>query len=194
LFGPVFAAAVILSSEKTIRGLRDSKELDLERREDLAERIRGEAVAWAVAFADAAEIDRINIYQASRLAMKRAVETLSPPADFVLVDAMSLEILVPQRAVIKGDAKCRSIAAASILAKVHRDWCMLEWDHVYPQYDLCHSKGYATMKHLKALEAFGPTPLHRFTFEPVRQYQQLTLALTSEGESGDAAKAAKNGI
>lgn len=181
LFGPVFAAAVVLPPEDSIRGLRDSKELTPERREELAERIRALAAAWSVASAAAEEIDRINIYQASRLAMKRAVEVLSPPADFLLVDALSIDIGIPQRALIHGDARCRSIAAASILAKVHRDACMREWDEVYPQYGLCSSKGYATPEHLRALETFGPTPHHRMTFEPVRRSRQFTLALADTG-------------
>jgi ribonuclease HII len=177
LFGPVFAAAVILSPESPIRGLRDSKQLDPERREKLAEQICFQAKAWAVASADAAEIDRVNIYEASRLAMKRAVEQLSTPPDFLLIDALSVDVSAPQRPLIKGDARCRSIAAASILAKVRRDACMRDWDYVYPQYGLCRGKGYATPEHRRALEIFGPTPQHRLTFEPVRRVQQLGLDL-----------------
>lgn len=186
LFGPVFAAAVILSPERPIRGLRDSKQLDPERREKLAEQICFQAKAWAVASADAAEIDRINIYEASRLAMKRAVEQLSTPPDFLLVDALSVDVSIPQRPLIKGDARCRSIAAASILAKVRRDVCMRDWDNVYPEYGLCRGKGYATTEHRKALEVFGPTPHHRMTFEPVRRMQQLSLDL-AEGHDTQAA-------
>lgn len=183
LFGPVFAAAVILSPEEAIVGLRDSKELTPERREQFAGRIQSVAAAWAVAFAGADEIDRINILEASRLAMKRAVEQLSPLPDFLLVDAISIDLPIPQRALIKGDARCRSIAAASILAKVCRDRCMHDWDAVYPQYGLCRGKGYATPEHRRALDAFGPTPLHRFSFEPVRRLRrarQLSLTLVEK--------------
>src|SRR6266849_1777072 len=123
LFGPVFAAAVILSQDRPIRGLNDSKQLDADRREVLAERIRERAVAWAIAAVDAAAIDRINIYQASRLAMKLAVERLSPATDFLLIDAVPLDTSIPQRPVIHGDARCHVIAAASIIAKVCRDDC-----------------------------------------------------------------------
>jgi ribonuclease HII len=168
LFGPVYAAAVILSPDRSIRGLNDSKLLEPERRKELAVLIRERAVAWAVASADASEIDRINIYQASRLAMKRAVEQLPVRADFLLVDALEVDLPVPQQALIHGDARCRSIAAASILAKVDRDECMCSWDQVFPQYGFARHKGYGTPEHTKALDAYGPTSLHRFSFEPVR--------------------------
>src|ERR1700686_1023137 len=121
LFGPVFAAALILSPDNPIRGLRDSKQLDPERREVLAGRIRERAVAWAVAAVDAATIDSINIYQASRVAMRLAVSRLSPAPDFLLADAMDIDLPLPQRPLIKGDARCHAIAAASIVAKVYRD-------------------------------------------------------------------------
>jgi len=168
LFGAVFAGAVILSPHRPIRGLNDSKQLEPERREVLAERIRERASAWAVAAVDAAMIDRINIYQASRLAMKRAVEQLVPAADFVLIDAVPLDLPIPQQPLIHGDARCQAIAAASIIAKVARDACMRKWDELYPQYGLANHKGYNTPEHLKALEEHGPTPLHRASFEPVR--------------------------
>jgi ribonuclease HII len=168
LFGAVFAAAVILSPERPVRGLNDSKQLEPERRSVLAGRIRERAVAWAVAAVDAATIDRINIYQASRLAMKIAVEKLQPAADFLLIDALSLDVPIAQRALIQGDARCHAIAAASILAKVERDACMCEWDAVYPDYGLARHKGYSTPEHAGALEAHGPTPLHRLSFAPVR--------------------------
>jgi ribonuclease HII len=187
LFGPVFAAAVIFPPEVGIRGVRDSKELGPARREELAEEIRAAASAWAVAHADASEIDRINIYQASRLAMRRAALQLSPAPDFLLVDALSIDLPMPQRALIRGDARSRAIAAASILAKVHRDACMRDWDAFYPQYGLARGKGYGTAEHLAALEQFGPTPQHRFTFEPVRRWlpeRQLPLGLASSAEVG----------
>ena len=168
LFGPVFAAAVILSPQRPIRGLNDSKQIEAERREVLAERIRERAAAWAVAAVDAGTIDCINIYQASRMAMRIAVGNLVPAPDFLLVDAVPLELDIPQRPLIKGDARCHAIAAASILAKVARDRCMCVWDRVYPAYNLASNKGYSTPDHLRALEQCGPSPLHRLSFEPVR--------------------------
>lgn len=168
LFGAVFAAAVILSPDRPIRGLNDSKQLEPERREILTERIRERAVAWSVAAVDAAAIDRINIYNASRLAMKMAVERLSPAADFLLTDAVPLELAIPQRPLIHGDARCHAIAAASIIAKVERDACLRVWDEIYPQYGLARHKGYNTPEHLRAIQKHGPTPLHRLSFEPVR--------------------------
>ena len=186
LFGPVFAAAVILDSDKPIRGLDDSKQLAPERREVLAERIRDRARAWAVAGADAFEIDRWNILGASRLAMRRALEQLSAPCDCLLVDAVRLDVALPQRALIHGDALCFSIAAASILAKVARDRALEAWDAVFPEYGFRENKGYGTPDHLAALERLGPTNLHRFSFEPVRQlsrYQSWTgYPLPQQGE------------
>jgi ribonuclease HII len=175
LFGPVFAAAVILSPERPVRGLKDSKQLVKERREVLAQRIRERAVAWAVAAADAFEIDRINIYQASRLAMRRAIEKLSPAPDYLLIDAITVDLAVEQRPLIHGDALSQCIAAASILAKVERDACMCAWDQVFPQYGLKNHKGYSTDEHWNALEEHGPTPLHRFSFWPVREHSPHTL-------------------
>ena len=175
LFGPVFAAAAILSPERPIRGLKDSKQLVKERREVLAERIRERAVAWAVAAVDAFEIDRVNIYQASRLAMRRAIQKLNPAADYLLIDAITVDLPVAQRALIHGDALSQCVAAASILAKVERDACMVAWDQVFPQYGLKNHKGYSTDEHWKALEKHGPTPLHRFSFWPVREHSPQTV-------------------
>jgi ribonuclease HII len=168
LFGPVVAAAVILSPDRPVRGLNDSKQLDPERREVLAERIRERAVAWSVAAVDAAMIDWINIYQASKLAMERAVAALTPAPDFILIDALPLSLPTPQRALIKGDAQCHAIAAASIVAKVWRDDRMRTWVQIFPAYGLASHKGYFTAEHARALEEHGPTPLHRLSFEPVR--------------------------
>ena len=175
LFGPVFAAAVILSPEHPIRGLNDSKVLEPERREVLAERIRDRAVAWAVAAVDAATIDHVNIYQASRIAMRAAVMQLDPRPDFVLIDAVPLDLPMPQRPLIDGDARCHAIAAASIVAKVNRDECMRVWDKVFPAYGLASHKGYSTPEHLKAIRKYGLTPLHRLSFEPVRAHSLFPL-------------------
>jgi ribonuclease HII len=168
LFGAVVAGAVILSPDRPIRGLNDSKLLEPERREELSVRIRERAVAWSVAAVDAAMIDRINIYQASRLAMKMALELLSPVPDFVLVDAVPLDIPQPQQPLIHGDARCHAIAAASIVAKVYRDEMMRQWDAVFPEYGLARNKGYQAPEHIRALREFGPTPLHRMSYDPVR--------------------------
>jgi ribonuclease HII len=175
LFGPVVAAAVVLSPERPVRGLNDSKLLEPERRETLSARIRERAVAWAVGAVDAATIDHVNIYQASRLAMRLAVSRLDPAPDFLLVDAMPIDLPLPQRALIKGDARCHAIAAASIVAKVYRDACMRAWDEVFPEYGLAAHKGYATPEHCRALQERGPTPLHRLTFEPVRICSRFPL-------------------
>jgi len=173
LFGPVVAAAVILDPSYRVRGLRDSKLLVPERREVLAERIRRHAIAWAIAAVDAERIDQINIYQASRVAMRDAVRQLAPAADHLLVDAMRLDCEVAQQAIIHGDALSASIAAASILAKVERDRMMCQWDAVYPTYGLASHKGYCTPQHLAALREHGPTPLHRRSFAPVWQNQEV---------------------
>ncbi len=167
LFGPVVAAAVVLDSGYRIRGLRDSKLLPAERREVLAERIREHALSWAIAAVDAARIDQINIYHASRQAMYDAVRQLNPAPDHLLIDAMKLDFDLPQRAIIHGDALSASIAAASILAKVERDRMIAEWDPVFPIYGLKSNKGYSTPKHLAALRDHGPSPLHRQSFAPV---------------------------
>jgi len=185
LFGCVVAAAVILDPTYRVRGLRDSKLLPPERREVLAERIREHAVAWAVAAVDAARIDQINIYHASRAAMRDAVMQLAPAADHLLIDAMRIDCDVPQHAIIHGDALSASIAAASILAKVERDRMMCEWDAVFPQYGLASHKGYSTPKHLAALRELGPTPLHRQSFAPVWQnpVPQEVFAFMNEDEA-----------
>lgn len=181
LFGPVFAAAVILPSGHGITGLKDSKALTSQRREELAGLIRERAVAWAVAQAEAGEIDRMNIYQASRLAMLRAVEALAPPPDFVIVDAMKLDLATPQLPLVKGDARVQSVAAASILAKVSRDACLREWDAIYPGYGLGRHKGYGTREHLAALARLGPTPQHRFSYEPVSRFASVDRLITAPG-------------
>ncbi len=175
LFGPVFAGAVVLDPERPIRGLDDSKLLEPERREVLAARIKERAVAWAVGAADAFEIDRVNILEAARLSMKRAVERLQRPADHLLIDAIRINLPLPQTPLIHGDALCFSIAAASILAKVERDRALTAWAEVFPEYGLDHNKGYGTPDHQAALRRFGPTSLHRFSFEPVRNCSRFEV-------------------
>jgi ribonuclease HII len=169
LFGCVVAGAVILDPTYRIRGLRDSKLLLPERREVLAQRIREHCIGWAVAAVDVARIDQINIYHASRAAMREAMMRLAPVPDHLLIDAVKIDCDLPQKPIIHGDALSASIAAASILAKVERDRIMCEWDAVFPAYGLASHKGYSTPKHLAALREWGPTPLHRQSFAPVWQ-------------------------
>ncbi len=170
LFGPVVAAAVVLPESCDLPGLNDSKKLTEAKREILFEQILYRAAAWAVAAVDVETIDRINIRRASLLAMRRAVEKLNCNPDFLLIDGRDcIEWPCQQRAIIKGDATSMSIAAASVLAKVHRDRMIVELDCVYPGYGLAKHKGYGTAFHLAALEKLGPTPLHRRSFSPVSQ-------------------------
>jgi ribonuclease HII len=169
LFGPVVAAAVILNPRRRIVGLDDSKKLTSERRHELAPRIREHALAWAVAEIEASRIDAWNIYQASRQAMMAAVSQLFPLPDYLLLDAVEIDLPIEQKALIHGDARSVSIAAASILAKVERDNRMMEYDQLYPQYGFAQNKGYGTPEHLEALQRHGPTPLHRFSYAPVRE-------------------------
>jgi ribonuclease HII len=169
LFGPVVAAAVILNPKRRIVGLDDSKKLTAERRAELAPRIREHAVAWAVAEIDAQRIDAWNIYQASRQAMSAALRQLAVQPDYLLLDAMHIDVMIEQRSLIHGDARSVSIAAASILAKTHRDARLVEWDAIYPGYGLAQHKGYSTPEHLEALRRLGPTRLHRYSFAPVRE-------------------------
>jgi ribonuclease HII len=170
LFGPVFAAAVILDPARPIRGLDDSKQLAPERREVLAGRIRERAAAWAVAASDAYEIDHHNILEASRRAMLRAITALTPACDSLLVDFVKLpEANLPQRNLIHGDSLSFSIAAASILAKTARDRVLTAWDQVFPGFGLASNKGYSAPEHIDGLRRLGPTPLHRFSFAPVRE-------------------------
>jgi ribonuclease HII len=180
LCGPVVAAAVILNPRRRIVGLDDSKKLSAERRTELAGRIRQHALSWAVAEIDSTRIDAWNIYQASRQAMVAAVSQLSPSPDYLLLDAMELDLPVEQRALIHGDARSVSIAAASILAKVFRDEIMMGLDELYPQYGFAQNKGYATQDHLDALRRHGPTQIHRFSYAPVREARCWAAGATQD--------------
>lgn len=178
LAGPVVAGAAILPDGFRPRGLDDSKKVDPALREKLALEIRTHAIAWAVGTATVEEIDQINIYHAGLLAMRRAVEALSVRPDFLLVDARRVPgVAMPQRGIIKGDALSLSIAAASILAKTHRDALLVDLDRSHPGYGFAQHKGYPTPEHLERLERLGACVIHRRTFAPVRR----ALALKAPG-------------
>ena len=174
LVGNVVAAAVMLDPKRPILGLADSKKLSAKRREALDVMIRENALAWAIASASPEEIDALNIYHATHLAMRRAVDALSPGAEYLLVDGNRLPgHCLPGQAVVKGDARHDAIAAASILAKVARDAEMVALDARYPDYGFARHKGYPTPEHLAVLERLGPLPEHRRSFAPVQR--QLSL-------------------
>ena len=181
LFGPVFAAAVILDPGAALPGLDDSKRLGPVRRSELDRQIRKTAFAFAVRAIDAARIDLLNILQASRLAMRHAVEALRPAPDFLLVDAVSVDAGIAQKAVVKGDRKSRSIAAASILAKVARDRCMLAWDSVYPEYGLRSHKGYPAARHVDSIRRHGCLPQHRRSYAPIGRMAQPDPLIPASG-------------
>jgi ribonuclease HII len=170
LAGPVVAAAVILDPKRRIRGLADSKVLTPERREELAILIRERSVAWATGSADVDEIDRINIFHATMLAMSRAVAALPVPPEEALIDGNACPALACRvRAIVKGDRDVKAISAASIIAKTTRDALLRELDKVYPAYGFAQHKGYGTPEHLAALERHGPCAIHRRSFAPVVQ-------------------------
>jgi ribonuclease HII len=190
LFGPVVAAAVILPSKTAAlarMGLKDSKQLTPEDRERLDRKIRRSALAVSIGEVDAATIDRVNIYQASRLAMLLAVQQLPIAPDHLIIDALYIDHPCPQTRLYYGDALCLSIAAASVVAKVHRDALCRELDRLHPQYGFASHKGYATPEHRRALIAHGPTPLHRMTFAPVAAClsSDRDSALETQIASGD---------
>ena len=169
LAGAVYAAAVILPPEWKLEGLNDSKQVSPKRRERLFDRIREQASAWAVAWADEREIDETDILSARILAMQRAIDGLAPAADFALIDGnrdrgRAAAITTPHRAIVKGDSLSASIAAASILAKVSRDRYMEEMARRYPEYEFERPKGYPTRRHYELLRKYGPCPIHRRTF------------------------------
>lgn len=177
LAGPVHAAAVILDPSRRINGLADSKVLTAERRDVLAQRIKERAVAWSVASASVEEIDRLNIFHASMLAMRRAIDGLSQSPEEILVDGKSLPpgLMCPARAIVDGDAKEKPISAASILAKTARDAEMAALHEKYPQYGFDRHKGYGTSEHLEALGRLGPCEIHRRSFYAVGVFFQHDL-------------------
>jgi ribonuclease HII len=168
--GPVYAAAVILPFDSRIGLVRDSKTLSLEQRERVAARVKEEAAAWAVGSASPAEIDTLNIRGAGALAMRRAVEALAMVPQFVIVDAFRIPgLLMPQKAVIQGDLRVKSVAAASVIAKVSRDIEMARLDAEHPGYGFASHKGYGTKAHQAALAELGPSPIHRLSYAPVKK-------------------------
>lgn len=181
LAGPIVAAAVILPKEARWRGVDDSKKLTAERRNALAEQIKADAVCWATGSVTPEEIDRLNVYHAGLLAMRRAVMGLHPHPTALLVDARTVpDVEWPQEPLIKGDARSLSIAAASIIAKTTRDQLMITMDATYPGYGFAKHKGYPVAAHKEALKQLGPTPIHRKSFAAVRALLTPQLHLTFE--------------
>ena len=183
LAGPVVTAAVILDRNNPISGLTDSKQLTEQQREKLAEEIKEKALCWALGRAEVEEIDRINILQATLLAMKRAVDGLPQQPEYVLVDGNRCpDLSCPAEAIIKGDLTVPEISAASIIAKVSRDNEMAQLDTVYPGYGLAKHKGYPTKAHITAMTELGVTPIHRRSYAPVRKVIELKLVEPITGE------------
>lgn len=170
LAGPVVACAVILPQDFDLVAVNDSKQLTPSIRKALAPQIKREAIAVGMGVVDNRVIDQINIYEATRVAMKQAVQELAPMPEEIIVDAMNIDVPIHQTRLIKGDAKSISVSAASILAKVYRDHLMDDFALKYPEYDFTHNAGYGTAKHLAALKKYGATPIHRKTFAPVKNY------------------------
>lgn len=168
LAGPVVAAAVILPKACKIPGLNDSKKIPKSKHKKIYEAVLQEAIAIGIGVKDNQVIDQVNIYEATKLAMMEAVGQLDPQPQHLLIDAMKLDLAIPQTSIIKGDANSLSIAAASIVAKVTRDQMMEEFDREYPGYDFAQNAGYGTANHLAGLYQLGVTPIHRRSFEPVK--------------------------
>lgn len=176
LAGPVVASAVILPPDFDVKGLNDSKQLKPEERKRLKERIEQEAISVGIGIVDQDYIDKYNILQATFQAMRIAIEQLSPKPDVLLVDAVKIpDIFIPQKGIVKGDSLSHSIAAASIIAKTTRDEWMLKMAEQYPQYGFEHHMGYPTPEHMEALKKWGPSPIHRKSFSPVRECMKESL-------------------
>ena len=168
LAGPVVAAAVILPKGSKIPGLNDSKKIPKSKHKEIYEAVLKEAIAIGIGVKDNQVIDQVNIYEATKLAMMEAIGQLDPQPQHLLIDAMKLDLSIPQTSIIKGDANSLSIAAASIVAKVTRDQMMATYDQEYPGYDFAQNAGYGTTKHLEGLEKQGVSPIHRRSFEPIK--------------------------
>lgn len=168
LIGPVVACACILPVNFYHKDIKDSKKLSEKKREEMYKIIKENAISIGLGIVSEKVIDEVNIYEATKIAMKEAIKNLNITPEHVLIDAMKLELNIPSTSIIKGDAKSESIAAASIIAKVTRDHMLDEMDKEYPMYDLKNNKGYGTKKHLEALETYGPCKYHRVSYSPVR--------------------------
>lgn len=171
LIGPVVTACVILPKDYVLMGLTDSKKLSEKKREKFYDILMKDAISIGIGVVDEKEIDKLNIYQATKKAMAEAVENMKIKPEHILVDAMPLELDIPTTSIIKGDAKSITIAAASVIAKVTRDRMLDELDKIYPMYDLKHNKGYPTKKHLEAISTYGITKYHRLSYGPVNKYK-----------------------
>lgn len=183
LAGPVVVAACILPPFLRIEGINDSKQLTAKKREELFKIIVKNAVAYQIVFVSEADVDLLNIYQATKKGMLEAIRGLEVTPDHVLIDAMPLgELKIPHTSIIHGDARCASVAAASILAKVTRDEFMEKMDVKYPNYGFKKNKGYGTKAHMEALEKYGPCPIHRKTYSPVSKYFSRQLSFNLEEE------------
>ncbi len=175
LIGSVVASCVVLPKDFVLEGLTDSKKLSEKKRDKFYEIIKREAISIGIGIVDEKKIDEVNIYEATKIAMKEAIKNTNIKLDHVLIDAMPLDIDIPTTSIIKGDAKSISIAAASVIAKVTRDKMMYELDKIYPMYDLSHNKGYGTKKHIEAIKKYGICKYHRLTFKPVSEYKNKMI-------------------
>ena len=171
LIGPVVAAAVILPPNYKLDGLTDSKKLSEKKREYYFDIIKKDAIAIGIGIVDEKKIDEINIYEATKVAMKEAISNLKPQPEHILIDAMPLNLAIPTTSIIKGDLLSLTISAASVIAKVTRDHMLYEIDKEYPMYDLKHNKGYGTKKHIEAIKEYGITKYHRLSYKPVSDYK-----------------------
>lgn len=175
LIGSVVAACVVLPRDFVLEGLTDSKKLSEKKRDKFYEIIKREAIAIGIGIADEKVIDEVNIYEATKIAMKEAILNVNIKLDHVLIDAMPLDIDIPTTSIIKGDAKSISIAAASVIAKVTRDKMMYDLAKIYPMYDLEHNKGYGTKKHIDGIKEYGICKYHRLSFKPVSYYKDKRI-------------------
>lgn len=175
LIGSVVASCVVLQKDFVLEGLTDSKKLSEKKRDEYYNIIKEKAIAIGIGIVDEKKIDEINIYEATKIAMKEAIKNTNIKLDHVLIDAMPLDIDIPTTSIIKGDSKSISIAAASVIAKVTRDKMMYELDKKYPMYDLAHNKGYGTKKHIEAIKEYGITKYHRLSFKPVSEYKNKII-------------------
>ena len=175
LIGSVVASCVVLPRDFVLDGLTDSKKLSEKKREEFYDIIKEKAIAIGIGIVDEKIIDEVNIYEATKIAMKKAISDINIKLDHVLIDAMPLDIDINTTSIIKGDAKSISIAAASVIAKVTRDRMMYELDKKYPMYDLGNNKGYGTKKHIEAIKKYGITKYHRLSFRPVSEYKDKVL-------------------